>query len=73
MQIGFAICLARLINWEVEINDDVHLIDVDTTRQDVRRDKYLLMSFAEAIKNGQSLLDCQVTAQHPNALTTNLL
>lgn len=50
-----------------------HLLDVNAARQHIGRDENLLVAFSEAIENSQSLVDSEISAQHANALASDLL
>lgn len=61
MQVSFAISISTLIDRQIKVHNNVHLIDIDTARQDVGGDENLLMTFPEPIKNRQSLIDSKIS------------
>lgn len=61
MQVSLAIGLALLINRQVEVDDDVHLINVNSSRQDVSCDENFLVTFTETIQDCQSLINSEIS------------
>lgn len=72
MQVSLAIGLTRLVNGQIEIHNNVHLFNVDTARQNVRRDQHFLVTFAEAIQDSQSLIHGQVAAKHTDTFSSDV-
>lgn len=72
MQVSLTIGLARLVNWQIEIYNNVHLFNVDSARQNVRRDQHFLVTFAEAIQDSQSLVNGQVAAEHADTFSSDV-
>jgi hypothetical protein len=73
VQVGFAVSLVLLIDGKIEVHDDVDLVDVNATRQDVRGDQDLLVAFAEAIEDGETLIDGEITGQNSDGFAADFL
>lgn len=71
VQIRFAICIPTLIDRQIEIDNDVHLIDVDAARQNVGGDENFLVSFTEAIQHSQALIYGEISREHANGFAAN--
>lgn len=72
MQVRFTIRLVLLIHRQIKVDNNVHLVDVDTARQNVRCDQDFLVTFAEAIENSESLVDGEIARQNSNGFVADV-
>lgn len=61
MQVCFTVSVSFLIDRQIEVHNDVHLIDVNASRQHICGDENFLMTFAETIKDCQTLIDSEIS------------
>lgn len=58
VQISLTICHPLLCNWQIEIHNNVDLLNVNASTQNVCGDQDFLVSLAESIQHSQSLVNC---------------
>lgn len=71
MQVSLAVSTALLINRKIEVDDDVHLFDVDAARKNVRCDENFLVAFTEAIEDGETLIHGEIARQNSDGFAAD--